>query len=260
MRVAAICDIHGNVPALEAVLLDIDRAQVDEIVVVGDLFPGPMPRETLTCLLGAERPLRFVYGDGDLAVLAQMTATEPSAVRYWGTSSGAPLPEPLRRPLAWTAEQLGVERGRLIESWPLTVRLQIDGLGTVLFCHATPRNETEIFTRLTLDDRLRPVFQGQDAAVVVCGHTHMQFDRLLDGVRIVNAGSVGMPFGEPGAHWVLLGPGVQLRHTAYDLVAAAERVRATSYPDADDFASGHILNPPAEETMLTLFAGHELKP
>lgn len=153
-----------------------------------------------------------------------------------------------------------VEDEQLLASWPLTRRLQIGALGTVFFSHATPRNETEIFTRLTPDERLLPVLGGLDVSVVVCGHTHMQFDRMVGGVRVVNAGSVGMPFGEPGADWLLLGPDVQLRRTLYDLALAAKRVRATTYPQAEEFAAQHVLQPPSAEIMLKAFAGAELTP
>jgi predicted phosphodiesterase len=129
----------------------------------------------------------------------------------------------------------------------------------VLFCHATPRNDTEVFTRLTPEGRLVPVFDGFDVAVVVCGHTHMQFDRTVGRVRVVNAGSVGMPFGGPGAYWLLLGPGVALRHTSYDLTKAAERIRDTEYPQAEDFATRCVLRPPSEEQTLAAFARAELK-
>jgi hypothetical protein len=129
----------------------------------------------------------------------------------------------------------------------------------VLFCHATPRSDTEIFTRLTAEERLLPLFEGLDAAVVVCGHTHMQFDRTIAGVRVVNAGSVGMPFGEPGAYWLLLGPDVRLRYTPYDLAGAAARIRGTAYPQADDFAARNVLVPPSEAAMLDAFARAELK-
>jgi predicted phosphodiesterase len=128
-----------------------------------------------------------------------------------------------------------------------------------LFCHATPRNDTEIFTRLTPEDRLKPVFDGINVPVVVCGHTHMQFDRMIGKIRVVNAGSVGMPFGESGAHWLLLGPDIQLRHTPYDLVQAAERIRGTQYPQAQDFAARNVLQPPSEQAMLEVFARAELK-
>ena len=129
----------------------------------------------------------------------------------------------------------------------------------MLFCHATPRNDTEIFTRLTSEDRLLPVFEGLNVPLVVCGHTHMQFDRTIGRTRVVNAGSVGMPFGEPGAYWLLLGPDVQLRHTPYDLTTAAERIRDTKYPQAQDFAARNVLQPPSEAQMLEVFTNASLK-
>jgi predicted phosphodiesterase len=127
----------------------------------------------------------------------------------------------------------------------------------VLFCHGTPRSETEVFTRLTSEDRLRPIFEGLDASVVVCGHTHMQFDRMIGRTRVVNAGSVGMPFGKPGAYWVLLGPVVELRHTHYDLPQAADSFRKSSYPLAPDNAQ-NLLEPPTEHKMLELFGKAEV--
>jgi predicted phosphodiesterase len=90
------------------------------------------------------------------------------------------------------------KKGIWLEGWPPTCQVEIPGLGDVFFRHATPRNDTEIFTRLTPGDRLLPIFEGLGVAVVVCGHSHIQFDRMVGPTRIVNAGSVGMPFGEPG--------------------------------------------------------------
>jgi hypothetical protein len=73
---------------------------------------------------------------------------------------------------------------------------------------------------------------------------------MIGNVRVMNAGSVGMPFGQPSADWLLLGPDVELRHTHYDLARAAERVRETQYPQGDDFAANSILQPPSEAAML----------
>ena len=171
MRVAALYDIHGNLPALEAVLQDIDRADVDRVVVGGDVLPGPMPDETLACLVDLDLPVQFILGNGDREVLAQMTGRETA----WYRSA----PEQWREPVRWTAEQLHPEREHVLASWPATCRLEIPGLGEVLFCHATPRNDTECFTRVTPDDRLAPVFSGAKAPLVVCGHTHMPFDRAV---------------------------------------------------------------------------------
>jgi putative phosphoesterase len=247
MRVAAIYDIHGNLPALESVLHDIQDAGVGQIVVGGDVLPGPMPRETLACLLDLDIPVQFICGNGDRVVLEQIRGMESLEV-----------PEPFREAIRWNAQQLHPEYEEVLAAWPPTVRVEVDGVGRVLFCHATPRNDLEIFTRSTPEERLLPVFEGFGVPVVVCGHTHMQFDRTVGGVRVVNAGSVGMPFGDPGAYWLLLESGIQLRHTSYDLVNAAERIRATAYPQAQDFADQYVLNPPTEARMLEMFAPAEL--
>jgi predicted phosphodiesterase len=259
MRVAALYDIHANLPALEAVLEDIRQADVDQIVVGGDVVPGPMPRETLAGLLDLDLPTHFIYGNGELAILAQMAEARSGSVTYWGTTSGTRPPESIVEIYRWTAAQLQPEFEPVFVRWPKTLQLEIDGLAQVLFCHSTPRSETEVFTRLTAEDRLTPLFERLQVAVVVCGHTHMQFDRTIGTTRVVNAGSVGMPFGEPGAYWLVLGPDVQLRHTPYDLAKAAERIRATSYPQAQDFAAKNILQPPSEKEMLEAFAKAELK-
>ena len=253
MRVAALYDIHGNLPALEAVLDAVRRADVDRIVVGGDVLPGPMPRETLDLLLDVDMPVQFIYGNGERAVLAQMEAHDPSAVTYWGTTSGEPLSEPLQDVLRWTGRRLNAEHERVLRSWPGTVTVALPELGSVLLCHGTPRSETESFTRLTPEEPLRPLYQDLAGALVICGHTHMQFDRVIGGVRVINAGSVGMPFGPPGAYWVLLGDDVELRHTSYDLERAADRVRATQYPQAEEFATHSIVQPPSEEDMLRAF-------
>jgi putative phosphoesterase len=244
MRVAAIYDIHGNLPALEAVLQEIrqEKEKVDQLVVGGDVLPGPMPRETLECLRNLGAPAHFIYGNGEVAVLQQMAGNEPSAV-----------PQAFQPIIRWTAQQLHPEHQQWLSTWPKTVTLEIGDLGPVLFCHATPQNENDIFTRLTPDDRLVPLFENLHAAVVVCGHTHMQFDRKIGRTRIVNAGSVGMPFGKPVAHWLLLGPDIQFRHTTYDLAQAAHIVSRTNYPQAEDFAARNILNSPTEQEMLEIF-------
>lgn len=247
MRVAAIYDIHANLPALEAVLEDIRSAAVDCVLIGGDALPGPMPRETLACLRDLQIPSQYIYGNGEIAVLEQMAGKVPAAVA-----------EPYRPIIRWTAEQLDSEGERFLSSWPKTVRIQIPGLGEALFCHATPRNENEIFTRLTPAAHLLPIFDNLHASLVVCGHTHMQFDRMIGGTRVINAGSVGMPFGQPGADWLCLGPGIELRHTSYDLGKAADRIRQTEYPQAQDFAARNILQPPCEAEMLAAFARVEL--
>lgn len=248
MRVAALYDIHGNLPALEAVLADVRAAGVERIVIGGDVIPGPLPKETLAALRGLEIPVLCLAGNGEREVLAAKEERE----------SGA-LPAAVREVLRWSAGELDAEAERWIASWPQTRRLEIAGLGEVLFCHAAPRSDTQIITRRTPESRLAPLFAGLGTGVgvstVVCGHTHMPFDRMIGTVRtvrVVNAGSVGMPFGEPGADWLLLGPGIEPRRTRYDLARAAERIRATPYPGAEELAR-NVLAPPSEREMLDRF-------
>jgi diadenosine tetraphosphatase ApaH/serine/threonine PP2A family protein phosphatase len=208
-----------------------------------------MPRETIARLLDLDVATQFIQGNGDRVVLAQMRGSESSEV-----------PPQFREVIRWVARQLPLpEDERMLATWPGTLRMEIPGIGDVLFCHATPRNDTEIFTRLTSEERLLPVFAGVNAPLVVCGHTHMQFDRTVGRTRVVNAGSVGMPFGEPGAYWLLLEPEVTLRFTRYDLARAADQVRSSSYPLADDFAANNILKPPTEKAILETFTRAELR-
>lgn len=249
MRIAAIYDVHGNLPALEAVLSDVRRAEAELVVVGGDIVPGPMPRETLELLLNFDVPVQFIQGNGEIDALAEMSG-----------AGAARVPEQFREIVRWSAHELYPEYERTLANWDKTLRIETDGeLGAVLFCHATPRDDNEIFTRLTPEETLLPIFETLDAATVVCGHTHMQFDRTIGGVRVVNAGSVGMPFGAAGADWLLLDSGVQLRHTNYDFANAARRICETDYPQAKEFAANYVLQPPTEEQMLAVFARAELK-
>jgi diadenosine tetraphosphatase ApaH/serine/threonine PP2A family protein phosphatase len=241
MQVAALYDVHGNLPALDAVLADVVRCGAERIVFGGDIVPGPMPRETFQRLRTLEMPSDFIIGNGELAVLAEAD----------GKESG--VPAQFREGIRWNAAQLQPTDCILLSRWPTTLRLHIEGIGSVLFCHATPGNPHDIFTRATPEDSVLSLIGEVDADLVVCGHTHMQFDRRIGRIRVVNAGSVGMPFGQPGAYWTLLGPEVQLRRTLYDFEEAASQIRMTSYPDAEAFAARNILQPPSEEKMLRAF-------
>ncbi len=240
MRVAALYDIHGNLPALDAVLDDVRLAGADRIVIGGDVLPGPMPRETLDRLAHVDIPTDYIAGNGDREVLAHLRES----------GGGGSLPDSFRQVIVWTGQQLRSADVQWIDTWLPTLRLTIDGLGDVLFCHATPRNDVEIFTRLSPDHVVLPMLADAQAPTVVCGHTHMQFDRTFGATRVVNAGNVGMPFAEPGAYWLLLGPGVELRRTTYDFEQAASRIAATDYPQAKEFAAMNILSPTPEAEML----------
>lgn len=255
MRLAALYDIHGNLPALDAVLADLRTAGVDQIIVGGDVVPGPMPRETIDRLLTINMPVRFLQGNGDREIVSLRR----------GIQTGG-FPEAFRPMMQWVADELTPDAEDLLASWPATVSMAVPGVGEVLFCHATPRNDLEIFTARTPDEAVAPAFATALASIVVCGHTHMQFDRTVNGMRIVNAGSVGMPFQPPGAYWLLLdsdpavaGQHVVLKHTSYDFERAAAEVRQTAYPQAEDFAAHNILQPPSTDAMVEAFTAMGLK-
>jgi putative phosphoesterase len=222
MRVAALYDVHGNLPALEAVLAEVEREGVDAIVCGGDTCAGPMPREALERL--QERGARFVRGNAD---------------RELGD---------------WPAERLTEEQRGFLSRLPLSVSLDVDGLGAVLFCHATPRSDEEIITRLTPEDEVAAALEGVREHTVVCGHVHVQYDRRIGEKRVVNAGSVGLPYeGRAAAFWTLLGPDVEHRATAYDVVAAVERMRATGYPGLDDYVSDSLVESADPEEVSRYF-------
>ncbi len=245
MRVAALYDIHGNLPALESVWGELERLSVDRIVIGGDLLCGPMQVECMERLRGWPAPVDYLMGNSDREVIAARHGNEDKK-----------SPPFVLEALRWSARQLTPEHELWIASWPKMVRLEVPALGRALFCHATPRDDNEIFTRRTEEARLAPIFAAAEADVVVCGHTHMQFDRMVGKTRVVNAGSVGMPFGSPGAEWLLLGPDIELRHTDYDRDAASRRIADTGFPNAPEF---DMLNAPTAEKMLELYDKAELK-
>jgi putative phosphoesterase len=239
MRVAALYDVHGNLPALEAVLAEVEALEVDAVVVGGDIAIGPMPREALERLLTLGERALFVRGNGDREI-----AADPP-----GAGSGLWVER-----TRWSANQLG--RGQLawLAALPDTRPVEVDGLGPVCFCHGSPRSDEEILTRISPEERVAAAVAGVAERVVVCGHTHVQFDREVAGKRLVNAGSVGMPYeARPGAYWALLGPDVELRRTDYDLEAAAAAIRATGFPEAEALAAENVLQVPTAEEATEQF-------
>jgi predicted phosphodiesterase len=235
VRVAALYDIHANLPALEAVLAEVVAAGPDRIVIGGDAVTGAMNAETVDALMALGDRAIFVRGNADrwtVQVFDDPTSVSPEEEH------------PGKRAAAWAAAQLDAAQRDFVASFAPTVELDVDGIGRTLFCHGSPRSDEESITTVTPDDRLHRVLDGVEARVVVCGHTHVQFDRWLGERRVVNAGSVGMPYeGAPGARWLLLGPGVDLRRTDYDLDAAIERLRATGWPEVEEFLQHSFLEP-----------------
>lgn len=241
MRVAVLSDIHGVLPALEAVLEEPDVQAADRIVVTGDIAAGPQPVETLDLLCGLGDRVLWVRGNADRELVA--------------IAGGGSTPYPEAN---WAGGQLRPDQVQLLDKLPTTAMLDIDGLGTVLFCHATPRDDEELVVVDSRLDRWAEVFAGLDPTVttVVCGHTHMPFVRLAHGRTVVNPGSVGMPYGPPGAYWALLGDnGIALRRTTYDFDAACARIAAESgYPDAAAWADEYVHARNSDTDAMGVFA------
>jgi putative phosphoesterase len=245
--VAAIYDVHGNLPALEALLADLKSVEPDLIVVGGDVVAGPMPAEILDRLAALSEGICFVRGNADREVLA--------AYGDGCYTDATDATNPAERTAAYAASKIDRGHRDLLASFAERLILEVEGVGQVLFCHGSPRSDEEIVTADTTEGRLREILAGVDQDLVVCGHTHAQFDRRVDAKRVINAGSVGMPYqGKPvGAFWLLLGAdGLSLRRSDYDLDRAVERIRATGYPEAEEMAQ-ILLDPPNPEWVADFF-------
>jgi putative phosphoesterase len=239
MRIAVLADIHGNLPALLAVLGELDGDPVDALVVAGDAVGGPLVAETLTTLENRPEPVYWIAGNGEREAFAvhgggQATDDEPG------------------RAAAWSARALDDE----VHHATLAAAPFSRVLDEVLFCHGSPRRDDEILTRATPDDAMLTALAGSDQALVVGGHTHQQFIRhLRPGLTYANAGSVGVPYeGRAAAFWMIVADGIpQLRETGYDIREAAEQLRRSGFPDTESLLDGSLLDPIDPDWVTALF-------
>ncbi len=245
MKIAALYDIHGNLPALNALLEELKEVQPDLIVVGGDIISGPMPVQTLERLAQLGDQVRTIRGNGDREVV----------MTFDGQPLSSAMSEKGREELYWIAQQLTHSQRDFLAALPEQLVFNVEGLGNILFCHATARNDEEIFTPGTSDKQLSVMFSDVKQEIVVCGHTHVQFERRVGNLHILNAGSVGMPFADqPGAYWLLLGPeGYQFRMTTYDRERAAQEIKASGNPLAQEFAAENVLKIPTAAEAMEIF-------
>src|SRR5580693_9084924 len=240
--VAVLSDIHGVLPALEAVLAEPDVGGADRIVLTGDIAAGPQPVAVLDRLLDLGDRVTWVRGNADRELVAL------------AGDADVPVPDEIS---PWAARQLTADHVDWLARLPHPVKMEVDGFGAVLFCHGTPRDDEEVVLADTRLERWTEVFADLPAEVttVVCGHTHMPFSRLAHRRQIVNPGSVGMPYGRAGAHWALLSGGsVCLRRTDFDLTQACADISAqSSFPGAPDWADYFLHARASDAEALTAF-------
>jgi predicted phosphodiesterase len=222
--VAALYDVHGNLPALDAVLAELRDDPPDAVVVGGDVCAGPMPGDVLRRLRELPWPVHWLRGNADRAVVMGFDGTIPPELQD----------HPLYEGDAWAATFLSREERDFIDSFPALVALNVEGLGEVLFCHATARSDEERVTVFTSPERLARILEEAGVQFLVCGHTHRQFDRTVDVRRMINAGSIGRPYEhQPGAYWLRVGPDFRLIRTPYDVESADAAFHGSGYPAAD---------------------------
>ena len=246
-RVAVLSDVHGVLPVLDAVLAEDDVRRADLVVVTGDHAAGPQPVEVLDRLVGLGERCVLVRGNADRELVdVARGATSPVAESQWA------------------GHQLRPDQVDLLAGLPHPVTLEVGGFGPVLFCHGTPRDDDEV---VLVDSRLawwREVLDDvpDEVRTVVCGHTHMPFARLVDRRLVVNAGSIGMPYGRPGGAWALLVDGqVSLRHTEVDVDAAvAAVVSGSSYPGAQEWADEYVRARSSDAAALEAFGPRDGRP
>lgn len=242
MPIAVLADVHGVLPALDAVLAEPDVAAADHIVVCGDVAAGPQPAAVLDRLAALGERVAYIRGNAD------------RELADWFPGTTTEFPDEVS---PWAAAQLSDAQRAWMRSWPATLTLPVDGLGEVVFCHATPRDDTEMLLVDSRPARFTEVFADlpDTVSTVVCGHTHMPFVRLAGNRTVVNPGAVGMPYGPPGAYWALLGPGVSLRRTPLDADDVCAQVRASSgFADVERWTDEYLRGRYGDFDALEVFA------
>jgi putative phosphoesterase len=232
MRLGLISDLHGNLAALDAVIAELDEAGVDELICLGDIAPGPQPRETIARLRELGCPV--VLGNWDTWLLEGVPA----------------LPGPdgpkLRDQGDWQAAQLGRAEQAFLEALPPSVELEVGGR-TVLCVHGSPRSTMEDIYATTPDEELARMLNGSKPAFLVAGHTHVQLARPRESTFFLNPGSVGLPFHNrppddaaqisPWAEYAILGiedgrVATELRRAPYDVAGFLELSLESGMPHA----------------------------
>lgn len=232
--IAALYDIHGNAPALRAVLAEVALVPDVHVVVGGDIVWGPLPEETLALVRGIDGAT-VIRGNADREV-AELHSEEPDIDAFTETVMRA------------SGEAIGIDGRAYLGGLAATASRD-----DVLFCHGSPRSDTDPITPETSAELVAEMLAGTEEPFVVFGHTHVQFRRTVAGHQLVNPGSVGLPSGSPGAYWALLDEDtVELRRTEYDYAAAARAFETRGLAGWDWFAA-RVTTPPPIADIVSQF-------
>ncbi|WP_105616450.1 metallophosphoesterase family protein [Vallitalea okinawensis] len=249
MNIACLFDIHANYPALKAVMNDLKEYSIDKIVIGGDFLSGPMPCKTLEELFMHKEKIVFIRGNGEDDILKSIKSMPLNH-----------LSKTAREAINWVSLQIGSGFENFLETLPMTLDLDHDFLKRISFCHAVPDSTTTIFTRRTSIEKLRKLFENIESNYLICGHTHLQFKVEIDGLKIYNAGSVGMSFSNHlGADWILIGNNkVMFKTTEYDYDKCEEMLLQTTYPQIKEFIKDNVFKFYCEEDVLNYLENLQL--
>ena len=244
MLLCVISDIHGNLPALEAVLTEVSTDPVDQIVCLGDVALGPQPAETLARVRALECPV--VMGNWDAWAVDGFPEGEGD---LWATfvEQGE-----------WWAAKLSAEDAAFIRTFAPRVELELDGVPILCF-HGSPSSYDDMILAATPHEDIVRMFAGLPHPVMVGGHSHVQLVRVVEGTLLVNPGSVGLPFrGIPLGQLQLISPwaeyalvrvddgrvSVELRRTLYDVEEMLARTIESGVPHASWWAKTWVMSDP----------------
>jgi len=225
MRFAFFSDVHSNLPALEAVLADIVAVGVDERYALGDLVGyAPWPNEVLDRLQAEGIPT--VMGNYD-----EGTGFDADEC---GCAYSTPIEEALGdRSFAWTKAHTSEANKAWLRSLQREIRFESDGK-RYLLVHGSPRRINEYLYEDKPDATFTRIAEGAMADVIVCGHTHKPYDKVVGSARFINDGSAGKPKdGDPRACWALLDTAtgaLDLRRVEYDVEKTAQAILASDLP------------------------------
>ena len=237
MRLGLISDVHGNLLALEAVLAELEREELDRLVCLGDVVAGPRANEALARIRDLGCPV--IMGNWDAwSVDGMPKPTTPVEEKLYGIG-------------AYWAERLGDDGREFIRGFVPRVEVELEPEGTVLCFHGSPNSFDDWIVATTPDEEVAAMLTGFRAPVLVGGHTHLQMVRRYEESLFVNPGSVGLPFERwspedvqiaPRAEYAILTSSdgrlaVDLRRTTYDVEAHLRVGMDSGMPFADWWAA-----------------------